>query len=423
MKRVVEGLKGLILALLLLSFLLSGYLLFFSKSQVYGLDSLKSLPKEKTVVLRLSDNVSHVEIYLLQKDKKVRLLSQDLGDDKEVSVKIKPEKLGLEEGKARVVLELKRFGILTDRLEVNTLIDTKPPRINIIKSQYAVYQGGTGALRVKSSEPVKLSVKVGERLFKAYEVGNNTFISVFPIPVDTPPNTYVYVVAEDGAGNRSITGTGTRVKAFKFKSYTINLDGRELKIIGKLKEILGEDVSPDNFVEAFKKVNEQVRQENEEKIRELASDSLEKKLWEGKFLQLRNSKVVSLFGERRSYRYKGKFVSSSVHWGYDLASVKNAPVEAANSGRVIFTGYIGIYGNVVLIDHGFGIVSLYAHLAEFKVKRGDKVKKGQIIGITDATGLAFGDHLHFGVLVQGVEVNPIEWWDAKWVERNIQTVF
>jgi len=136
-------------------------------------------------------------------------------------------------------------------------------------------------------------------------------------------------------------------------------------------------------------------------------------------LQLRNSKVMASYGDRRVYLYKGKPISRSVHLGYDLASVSNAPVEAANSGIVRFAGDLGIYGNAVVIDHGLGLMSLYGHLSEILVKDGQSVKKGELIAKTGSTGLAGGDHLHFGILVQGIEVSPLYWWDSRWIKANV----
>ena len=105
--------------------------------------------------------------------------------------------------------------------------------------------------------------------------------------------------------------------------------------------------------------------------------------------------------------------------GVDLASLAMAPVPAGNTGRVILAEFMGIYGNVVIIDHGFGLQSLYSHLSEIHVQKGETVQRGQIIGRTGATGMAGGDHLHFGMLVSGLEVQPIEWWDARWIKNNI----
>ena len=136
-------------------------------------------------------------------------------------------------------------------------------------------------------------------------------------------------------------------------------------------------------------------------------------------MQPRNTKVFSNFAETRTYVYDGKTVDTQVHFGFDLASTKHSPVPAANAGQVAFTGPLTIYGNTVIVDHGLGLQTLYAHLSSIDVKVGDAITKGQSLGRTGTTGLATGDHLHFEVLVSGVSVTPIEWWDGKWIRDRV----
>src|SRR5512137_1829141 len=97
----------------------------------------------------------------------------------------------------------------------------------------------------------------------------------------------------------------------------------------------------------------------------------------------------------------------------------NSPVPAANSGIVVSTGFIGIYGQTVILDHGFGLFSMYSHLSQIAVKAGDRVAKETILGNTGSTGLAGGDHLHFSMMVQDTFVDPIEWWDPHWIRDNV----
>ena len=108
-----------------------------------------------------------------------------------------------------------------------------------------------------------------------------------------------------------------------------------------------------------------------------------------------------------------------MHLGFDLASFANTPVLAANRGKVLFAGDLGIYGNCVVIDHGLGVQSLYGHLSSIAVKVGDVVAKEQELGKSGMTGLAGGDHLHFTMLVNGQMVNPIEWWDEHWIQDRV----
>jgi murein DD-endopeptidase MepM/ murein hydrolase activator NlpD len=112
-------------------------------------------------------------------------------------------------------------------------------------------------------------------------------------------------------------------------------------------------------------------------------------------------------------------VDQQVHLGFDLATTANAPVTSANDGKVIHAQPLGIYGNCIVLDHGLGIQSLYAHLSSFEVREGDSVRKGQTLGRSGQTGLAAGDHLHFSMLVNGQFVNATEWWDAHWIEDRV----
>ena len=132
-----------------------------------------------------------------------------------------------------------------------------------------------------------------------------------------------------------------------------------------------------------------------------------------------NNAVESAFADYRTYVYNGKDVDQQVHLGFDLASFTNTPIVAANGGKVLFADELGIYGNCIIIDHGMGVQSLYAHLSSFDVKAGDVVQKEQQIGKSGRTGMALGDHLHFTMLVNGQMVNPVEWWDQHWIQDRI----
>jgi murein DD-endopeptidase MepM/ murein hydrolase activator NlpD len=112
-------------------------------------------------------------------------------------------------------------------------------------------------------------------------------------------------------------------------------------------------------------------------------------------------------------------VDTQIHFGYDLAAVRHGPVPAANSGVVVFAGPLSIYGNAVVVDHGLGLQTLYGHLSSIDVKEGDQITKGQELGKSGSTGLALGDHLHYEVLINGVSVTPLEWWDGRWIRDHV----
>ena len=170
----------------------------------------------------------------------------------------------------------------------------------------------------------------------------------------------------------------------------------------------------------FLVINGELRRKNAEKIASFAKQTAPEMLWRGVvFHPFTNNAVESAFADQRTYVYKGKDVDHQVHLGFDLASFAGTPILAANRGKVLFADELGIYGNCVIIDHGMGVQSLYGHLSSIEVKAGQMVEKEQELGRSGMTGLAGGDHLHFTMLVNGHMVNPVEWWDAHWIQDRI----
>ncbi len=172
----------------------------------------------------------------------------------------------------------------------------------------------------------------------------------------------------------------------------------------------------------FLELNRETRRQNHAQVRQICSRSSSQPLWSGPFQRFLG-KTMAGFGDRRTYVYQNKAVDQEVHVGVDLASVVHSPVPAANRGVVVMAEPLGIYGNTVIIDHGLGVFSMYSHLSQIAVKVGDPVEKGTVLGQTGTTGLAGGDHLHFGVALQGEFVDPIEWWDGHWLKDQVDGVW
>jgi murein DD-endopeptidase MepM/ murein hydrolase activator NlpD len=307
------------------------------------------------------------------------------------------------------------------RVDVPVRIDRVAPRIEVASGLTYVKRGGSGVVVYGVSEPTtRDGVEVADTFFRGYPLGGRR-VAIFAVPTDAPPDPKIRVVAEDAAGNKGTAGWAVVVKERTLPEANVTLPESflENKVVA-LAQADGIDTA--DLEKAFDQVNTQMRAHNEAKIREVVADSAPEKLWSGVFEQLANSKVTSRFAERRTYFVGGKAVSHATHFGYDLAATANTPVTAAAAGRVVYAGDLGIYGNCVIIDHGLGLASLYGHLASLGVSVGDRVEKGQVLGRSDSTGLAGGDHLHFAILVGGVYVDPLEWWDPKWVSRNEESL-
>jgi len=303
--------------------------------------------------------------------------------------------------------------------DIPLTIDRVPPHVSIATGLTYIKRGGAAAVLYRlSEETVRDGVLVGETLFPSYPVGDWRAV-VYAVPVHAPPNPDVRVLAEDRAGNVTRARWPVVVKERGLPAANVTLPASFLELtVPDLAAVEGID-APDPSA-AFKIINTDLRAQNEERIREIVSDSAPEKLWDGAFEQLENSQVTSRFAEERTYFVSGKPNSQATHYGYDLASTRAAPITAAASGRVLYAGPLGIYGNCVLVDHGLGVTTLYGHLSRVDVSAGDPVEQGQTLGLSGATGLAGGDHLHFAVLVGHTYVDPLEWWDAKWVRENVE---
>ena len=347
----------------------------------------------------------------------------------QIEAEIDAEELGLHEGDAKLVAKATDWSWARwlegnpEWLEIPLTVDLTRPRINIETGQTYVRRGGAGAVVYGLREATQRDgVQVGDAFFPGHPFPGDPKrrIALFAIPRDVAPSPRIAVVAVDLAGNESAATWPVALSERGFDDVRIELGSSFLQVkVRNLAEAVG--VEEKDPVAAFQKINSEIRAQNEKKIRELVARSSDEPLFQGEFRQMRNSAVTSGFAERRSYFVEGAKISEAIHYGYDLASTAGASIEAANRGRVLFAGELGIYGNCVLLDHGLGLVSLYGHLSQIAVAEGDLVEKNQLIGRSGDTGLAGGDHLHYAMLVGGVYVDPTEWWDAKWVAEKVMS--
>jgi murein DD-endopeptidase MepM/ murein hydrolase activator NlpD len=302
--------------------------------------------------------------------------------------------------------------------------DIAPPRLEVLSDQHYIRQGGSDLIVYRVGEDAVTSgVRVGSHFFRGYPAGLSdptVHFALLAFAYDQPVDTPVQVVALDEAGNESVQVPWHRVSPSEFRSREITVDDDFMrKVVPEILSYTPEVQDQGDLLSTWIEINGNLRTRNHEMLRQLSESSQAEFLWDGAFLQLSNSQVESLFADRRTYMYQGRQVDQQDHVGFDLSVVAHYPIEAANSGRVMLAEYFGIYGNTVLIDHGAGLVSLYGHMSSIDVAEGDMVTKGQILGRSGETGLAGGDHLHFGMFLQGVPVNPIEWWDPKWIQDHI----
>lgn len=344
------------------------------------------------------------------------------------TVSLDTERLGLADGPAEVVINVRdysywRFGAGNEaQLIIPVEFDTKPPHVTRLDSPRYIKQGGAGLVIYKISENVpRHGVSVNDYFHPGFPVEGkvDTYGAMIGLPFDTDKITNAYVLAEDAAGNQGKAPFGMIVKKRAIVQDTITIPDSFLELkIPEFSQYYPEMTGTN--VEKYLYVNNKVRAENNEKFRELCSQSIPEKLWHGRFDRMAGAGKAD-FADHRSYIYKGKKIDNQVHLGKDIASVRHAPVKAANEGKVIFADYSGIYGNTVVLDHGTGIFSLYSHMSQISVAPGELIKKSGLLGATGTSGMAGGDHLHFSMLVNGIMVDPLEWWDASWLDLHIES--
>ena len=314
---------------------------------------------------------------------------------------------------------------------INVHIDYKRPDINILANSYSITRGGSALVvfQVRDEALKSFFVEAGGKFFKAQPYKQEGYYATLIAWDFNKENFTANITAEDMAGNKRISNIPLYLLAKNYRTSWIR--AKDKFIDGKISDLIASEPkfsTIENRLEKLKTINETMRLENEEVIHELAKNISDEMLdsWKiKKFYPLKNAAKVASFGDHRHYYYEEKEneVSESFHVGLDMASTKMAKIRTSNSGTVVFDEYNGIYGNMPMIDHGLGLYTLYGHCSNILVKKGDKVGTGFAIAQTGKSGLALGDHLHFGILVQGVEVRPEEWMDTKWIRDNVDKVF
>ncbi len=338
------------------------------------------------------------------------------------------QKEGFKDGAMTIFLETSDFSLRgwlrgnRSIAEKNITIDTVPPQIHILHSEKYISPGGTGIVIYRLSDKESVNgATINDYFNPGFLVGDgrdDTYISFFALPYNTDKITTQTISATDKAGNTAVVPFATIFKKRHFKKDIINVtDGFLNRKIPEFQQHYPKLAG--DALHKYLYANNTIRKANNQKISELCKNPSATRLWQGKFSRMAGSTRAG-FADHRTYFYNKRAIDKQVHLGMDIASTRRAEVKAANAGKIVFGGYMGIYGNMVLIDHGQGVFSLYSHLSQINVVPGDSVSRKSIIGLTGTTGMAGGDHLHFSMLINGIFVNPKEWWDPRWISVTIE---
>ncbi|MFC1826569.1 M23 family metallopeptidase [Thermodesulfobacteriota bacterium] len=383
--------------------------------------------------------ISLIEIILSQGNKSTKFYRKEFsrqgffehnGPKKmEETVTFENGALGFTDGAAELKVTVRDFSFWNWMAGNETVItypvtmDTHPPKISILHSTRYVNPGGSGMVIYKINDTVE---KHGLTLNGHFNPGfpvtdeDDRYVVYFGLNYDTEKIDRAVVSATDLAGNTGNAAFGMILKKQAVKKDQINISENFLNLkipefSQKYPQLTG------SLVEQFVYMNSTIREENYLAIVQACSSPSAARLWHGKFGRMSGSRMAG-FAEHRTYYYNNAEIDQQVHLGIDLASTKQADIKAANRGNVIFADYLGIYGNTIILDHGQGIFSLYSHLSQIGLAVGEMIDKGAVIGLSGNSGMAGGDHLHFSILINGIFVTPLEWWDQQWLQLNIEDV-
>lgn len=414
-------------------FFFFGNYLDMGKPQIKFDQDIKAIGRQKNVGINVSDSqsgLSRIIVEITQDNKGQVLVDKKIPSkgtlQEKLTLNISSGDLNLHDGAASIKITAKDHSLFNNQtmLEQPVKIDTVPPQINLLKNITYINQGGTGFVAYQPSKKVTTTgVYINNYLSPAHAIlidNKPSYMTYFALPMDaTIATTKIMVSAKDEAGNETQIALPCEIKAKKFRADKMNISDSFLQKKMPEFQAMVPSLQGKTPLEVFTYINSQMRNDNFLAIQKICQKSSDKELWEGPFLRMKNAKPMALFGDKRSSIYGRKVIGESVHMGVDLASNAHAIIEASNKGIVAFTGALGIYGNTVIIDHGLGLFSLYAHLSSIDTTVGKQVEKGEKIGISGTSGLAGGDHLHFSIIVGGQFVNPQEWWDPHWIKDNI----
>ncbi|SFR99677.1 Peptidase family M23 [Granulicella pectinivorans] len=338
----------------------------------------------------------------------------------ELGTRTTPE---LHDGTAHLILEATSGGLLhkTTRWERDVNVVTQPPQISADSDQHYLYLGmaDLATMNVTGSY-TSAGVRVGDQTFRAWPMpgGKPGLFSLYAFAWNMPAGTIPMAYASNAAGNDVTTPLTVIFPKREQPVYTQH----QIQITDQfMQKVLGE-LDPNGTgdpIARFVKINTEMRKANNKTLSDLRLKTADSFLWSQPFTRQAHSAAEATFADVRSYVYKGNKIDQQVHLGYDLAVTQHVGVEASNDGRIVWAAPLGIYGNCIVVDHGYGLQTIYGHLSRIDVHVGDMVKRSQVMGLSGMTGMAGGDHIHFAMQLDGVQIDPKEWWDAHWIKDHV----
>src|SRR5262245_59217781 len=253
--------------------------------------------------------------------------------------------------------------------------------VTVAASARSIQPGELVVLTVRTAKPAEsITVKGLKTHLPPYAVTANTWRVLVGIDLAVKPGKHEVVIETKPDGQKA--SYSLVVKARQFPTRTLKVDQA--------------------FVTPPPEVAERIERESKE-LNDVWASPAPEKLWQGTFIRPVPQPANSAFGSRSVFNGEPR----SQHTGADFRSPSGTPIKAPNGGRVVIAGSRYFSGDTVVIDHGQGLFSLFAHLSETSVKVGDSVEKGQVIGEVGQSGRVTGPHLHWAVRLNGARIDPL----------------
>jgi hypothetical protein len=329
----------------------------------------------------------------------------------------------LRDGKATLIVEVTSNDLRarTAKISRDFNVVSQPPTVSVDSDQHYLYLGMADLATFNvSGSYTQAGIRVGDQSFRAWPMpaGKTGLFSLFAFAWNMPQGTIPVVFASNGAGNDVTSPIQFQFPKKEQPRYTVHdlqvSDAFLQKVVGELDPNGTGDPVP-----RFVKINSEMRKANNKTLADLQYKTADHFLFSQPFTRQSHAAAEATFADLRNYIYHGQKIDQQVHLGYDLAVTQHVGVEASNDGRIVYAAPLGIYGNCIVVDHGYGLQTIYGHLSRIDVHEGDSVKRGQVMGLSGMTGMAGGDHVHFAMQLDGVQIDPKEWWDPHWIQDHI----
>ncbi len=398
-----------------------------------------------SVAIHAADSDSgldEVVVRIVQNNQSKELVRKPFGFSKvlneTIEASVNPKELDLKEGNAELQVLAFDKSLWNNSAKLAAVVEVNylKPQITALTPQQNGVLGGTEMVfyKVTGKLPEAHGVLAQGSLYSGFQaIGwndgfkgrSNTFLALYPIPSSFDDSAEAMrLIARDNLGNSATNSFNYRIKQRKWSSFRTTFTTEKG---GQLRDQLFSYAKRENLsvketgelANDLKTVIKALSVSDEGFVGTALSQSNPTRPWKEAFLAPVKSSPNNAMGDTRVVVLDTTEIVRGSAAGVRFPVSKRSPVVAANHGTVVFIGELGLLGNTIIVDHGFGLSSLYGHLSDVGVQRGVTVQRGQKIGRTGSTGLAQSEEVYFEMRVHGVPVSPNEWWDQSWVTDHI----